>query len=243
MLAESAGTLRDSEALFLTEQSSRAVLAIFADAQRYFLRVLLEIHRAEQTKVVRLPGWILRQANQVRENAIGARNSFRQLAIKSIGVVNVNPFSILRIEQAALLWCLAWVMGRKKRFVVRIPGLHPFRASLLRPAAKITFGDCVRPTEDRICGRQYIDLRSLIRHFFGIVAHHVRIWAVIVIVLRRVVLDDNYAAISYVFQQTMIVSSYVIPYSVRANSEKNHIILTKVTGRDIRRRQKTYFDS
>jgi hypothetical protein len=68
------------------------------------------------------PRGLLRQADQVGENAIRARNALGQLPVKCVRVVHVQPFAVLGVERPALLRFLAFVVSLQKRGIARVPG-------------------------------------------------------------------------------------------------------------------------
>ena len=58
-----------------------------------------------------LTAGVLRQADQVGKNSVRAGHTFRQFAIKGVGIVDINAFAILCVEQTSLLRFLALIVS------------------------------------------------------------------------------------------------------------------------------------
>src|ERR1019366_535813 len=170
---------------------------------------------------------ILGQADHIGEDAVGARHALRKLPVKRIGVVYVNPFAVLAIKQSTFLRSLAFIVRFQQGFVLRVPGLYPFRASLFHPAGKIFLRDLVGPIENGVRRIQNSHLRCLVGYFLGIPAHHVRVGPVVVIVFRSVVLDDNHATILDVFKQAIVIGLLIVASRVGANTQEEGVVFAQ----------------
>src|SRR5258705_9941635 len=141
---------------------------------------------------------VLRQTDHVCKETERSRNPFGQLAVESVGVVDIEAFAVSGVEQPALLRFLSVIPGGQQCGIVRIPGLEKLRAALLNPTFEVALRDGVGPQEDRIFRIQDIHLGSFIGDFFGISSHDVRVRSKVVIVFGSVVLHDHNSAVLYV---------------------------------------------
>src|SRR5258708_26694961 len=64
---------------------------------------------------------VFAEADHVGKNAVGAGYAFGHLAIESVRVIDVHAFSVLRVDQASLLWSLSGIMGFNERHIRGIP--------------------------------------------------------------------------------------------------------------------------
>src|SRR5256885_9500018 len=79
----------------------------------------------------------------------------------------------------------------------------------------------------RIGGIENRDLGTFVGHFLRIRAHLVWVWAVIVVVFRRVELDDDDAAVLHIVEQPAVVGLEVFAEdrkSTRLNS--SHLVIS-----------------
>ena len=54
--------------------------------------------------------WVLGKADHVRKDSVRAWHALGKFAIERVGVVNVNAFTVFRIEKSALLRLLICIM-------------------------------------------------------------------------------------------------------------------------------------
>jgi hypothetical protein len=158
-------------------------------------------------------------------------------------IVHINAFAVAGIKQAAFLRLLPGIMGFEKSLVMRVPCLHPLRPALFHPPLKILRGDLIRPFKQWIRWHKNLHFRSLIRYFFRIGRHDIRIRTEVMIELRRIVLDDDNTAVPDIGEQAIVISGHFRPCGIGAHAEKNCIVLTKIAASDIGRRQKVHLDT
>ena len=86
-------------------------------------------------------------AEEVGEEAVGAGDEFRELAIEGVGDVDVGAFAGVGDEEAAALRVLAGVGGLGQRRIGCVPRIEKGVAAFFCPAVKVSGCDLVRPDE------------------------------------------------------------------------------------------------
>ena len=81
--------------------------------------------------------------DEVDEEAEGAGDSFRKLAVDSIGAVGPAAFAELDGDQATALGRVARVVGLGEGGVVRVPGAEEAVAALFDPVVEVGWSDLV----------------------------------------------------------------------------------------------------
>src|SRR5258708_3628725 len=134
--------------------------------------------------------WIFLQAQHICEYPIRTGNTERKLTIKGIRVVDISALSVTRVDESPFLGVLLGIVSLEQRLILFIPGNEKLRSAFFDPPIKILRCDHVGPCEERIFGIEDGDNRFLIGHFFWVIRHHVGIWTIVMVELRRIVLHN-----------------------------------------------------
>src|SRR3954471_17116066 len=84
---------------------------------------------------------------QIRQQAVCARHTLRQLPVKCKRDVDVRPLACPGYKQSALLRLLPRIMGFEESLVVLVPTRHETVSTFLFPAVEILLGNPVWPAQ------------------------------------------------------------------------------------------------
>ncbi len=158
---------------------------------------------------------------EVGQEAIGARYCVSDLAIDSVGNIDIGSFAVVRYQQTALLRILAGIVNLGERLVLRGPGFEERVAALLNPTVEIGRGDFVGEGEQGVVGIEQCDGRMLVNDFLGIAAESERVRSRELIAL---VLDEEGSSVADVRQQPRRGGGQVGPGRIRADADDDGVV-------------------
>ena len=96
-------------------------------------------------------------AEEIGEQAIGARYQFGKLPVEREGDINIGAFAAMSDKQAAALRVLAGIGGFSERGVAGIPVIEEAVAAFFEPTGEIGCGDSIGHGEKRVGGIEQLD--------------------------------------------------------------------------------------
>ena len=96
-------------------------------------------------------------AEEIGEQAIGARHQLRKLAVEGEGDINVGALAGMGDEESAALRILAGIGGFSEGGVAGVPVIEEAVAAFFEPSCKIGRGDAIGGGEERVAGIEQPD--------------------------------------------------------------------------------------
>src|SRR3984957_17539203 len=182
-----------------------------------------------QNRKLQTGNWLLLGTQQIHIQPHRSRHTRRQLPEERVSRVDINPFAILRLQQAAFLRSFARIMTAEQRREMFIPLVHEVQPALLHPTVEIARRDRIGIMKHLILRRQNLHRSLLHRNSrsaqFGRVRREV---SAIKIAHAGVVLHDKRSACGNEIEQLLIIRHNIFLRIVRRNSENDRSKSTQV---------------